>query len=922
MKNFIGKFIGIFLLSALILVDGFFFVQKVTAEILPEPPRIITRTEWGADEALRTWDAQYPQNEASQAILKAKVIVVHHTASAELQPDSDGSGFYKSKVQAIYKWHVTNASWEDETGVIARGFGDIGYHYLIDPNGNIYQGRMGANGVLGAHVYGSNEETIGIAVLGTYGGTVGGQTISHPLTPALKESLQNLIAWLAAANDIDLTKQVEVKTAEGKKYVFGLSGHKDLRATQCPGSELYQYLSTIRPAVNNLAQSYKDYLYQAPGSAKVYLLRDGLRLVYDSLEQFSSQGNSYKKLVSAGTSQALLNVFLDRPFIKYPDGTLLRDRELATVYLLDGGRKRPLQLTSAEFEKLSFGWDKVKVTIKEDLALYPEGAAVKYAPENILIKGPDDRVYLTGGGRRHWITSGNLFGVLGYKWNQVKNIPAEQFENYLEGDFVFYPNGTLAKGSGAAIYLIQDGQKREFTSANIFEALGYSWSKIKKIYDEEIILYPLGEHFKYPDGSLVRAKNTPAVYLIKDGQRQPFLSAQNFLANGYSWSQIKEIESAELAVHPERLAVKYPNGVLIQAENDFRVYAIKNGQPEWIKSEEDFKKAGYKWTSLIKVVWEEFKSLYPQLAVIASALPPTVSPQPQETPSGQTQTDNLIRVGIWKVPQGQLVSVSANGPYNVYNKNNQLVFSKQAGEKFSLDWSDDVWRKFVPQNNNVIMEIANYSDIPAWNQSLNYNRFRGNLEVRYSPKSQSVWVVNELPLESYLRGVAEALSADPVEYQKAFAVISRSYALFHLQAGGKYEGEIFHLNNTSSDQLYKGYVFEELVQNSLVKAVEATLGLVMTYQGKVARALYSSDSGGKTVSACEKWGAEFCSDSYGYLKGGVLDPPETIHNQSKIAASHGVGMSCIGARTLANQGKNYQEILKYYYLEVEVEKKY
>lgn len=922
MEKFVRKFINLFLLSALILTGGFGFMSEVKAEVLSDPPQIITRAEWEADEALKTWEPEYSQDTNNQAILKAKVIVVHHTASVDLTPDSDGTGQYKAKVRAIYKWHVTNATWEDEVGVTQRGFGDIGYHYLIDPNGNIYQGRAGANGVIGAHVYGGNRETIGIGVIGTYGAEINGQYIAHPLNSKLTSSLQNLIAWLAAANDIDLTQKVKIKVLGEEKIVYGLTGHKDLRPTKCPGENLYQYLATLRAGANSLAKSFRDYLYQMPASPKVYLLRDGLRLGYDSLDSFKAQGNTYKKIVSASISRPLLDIFLDRPFIKYPDGTLLRDRELATIYLLENGRKRALRVTPQEFEGLGFNWEDVKVTIKEDLALYLDGPPVKYAPDNTLIKGPDYKVYLTRGGRKHWITSGKLFTILGYSWKKVKEISRGEFENYLEGEIVSYPDGTLAKGTAPAVYLIENGKKREFTSATIFETLGYRWKDIEIIPDDELALYPPGERFRYPEGSLVRAKNSSTVYLIKDGQRHPFLSAQNFLTNQYQWQKVLEIEPIELVFHQEGSPVGYPEGSLVQAEGNFRVYAIKNGQPEWIKSEAEFKKAGYLWSQIKKVFIGEFAALYPQVVAIFSPTPSQPSqpvPEP-ETPS--TQAEPLIRIGLWQVPQGQTVLISANGPYSIYDKNNNLIATKKAGQNFSVNWSTNTWQKFVPASEQGIMEVVNFEDRPSWKKELNYNRFRGNIEIRYSAKSQALWVINELPLESYLKGIAEALSSDPTEYQKAFAIMARSYALFHIQGGGKYPDEIFHLNSTANDQLYKGYVFEQLVFDTLVKAIEQTRGLFLTYQGKIVRALYSSDSGGQTKSACEKWGSEFCSDDYGYLKGGILDPPETAHDPAKVAASHGVGMSCIGARALAKQGKTYEEILKHYYLGVEIEQKY
>ena len=147
--------------------------------------------------------------------------------------------------------------------------------------------------------------------------------------------------------------------------------------------------------------------------------------------------------------------------------------------------------------------------------------------------------------------------------------------------------------------------------------------------------------------------------------------------------------------------------------------------------------------------------------------------------------------------------------------------------------------------------------------------------------------------------------------------------MFHLQNGGKYgKEEVFHLNNSSSDQVYKGYAWENYAP-LLPKAVEATTGEVMKYNGKITPATYSSDSGGITNNACKYWGGEFCGSDYGYLAGGVKDPDGTVRRDAaSIKASHGVGMSATGARRLAQLGKNYQEVLKYYYKDITIEKIY
>ena len=151
------------------------------------------------------------------------------------------------------------------------------------------------------------------------------------------------------------------------------------------------------------------------------------------------------------------------------------------------------------------------------------------------------------------------------------------------------------------------------------------------------------------------------------------------------------------------------------------------------------------------------------------------------------------------------------------------------------------------------------------------------------------------------------------------------------------------LNNNGNDQIYKGYGYEKRAPNVII-ANTATKGIVATYNGEAIRAAYSSDSGGTTwdarlqhyiyynaqgelVHTATKpttgnfytvWTGGSAYEDRPYLYGGMPDPAGTEHVNSRIIISHGVGVSTTGARKMAENGKNYEEILKYYYPGIEV----
>jgi len=115
-----------------------------------------------------------------------------------------------------------------------------------------------------------------------------------------------------------------------------------------------------------------------------------------------------------------------------------------------------------------------------------------------------------------------------------------------------------------------------------------------------------------------------------------------------------------------------------------------------------------------------------------------------------------------------------------------------------------------------------------------------------------VSLINILPLEAYIAGVLpyETSNDWPLETLKAFAITVRSYTLTHLKAHSSYG---FDLCNTTDCQVYKG---AGRINDVVMDAVLGTAGKVLTYNGEIVTAYYSSSMGGVTVSAQDAWGGK------------------------------------------------------------------
>jgi len=167
-------------------------------------------------------------------------IIVHHTAG-------DTSSFTgKDSVIAYLKDIYTYHS-------IKRWRGDIGYNFLIDPYGNIYEGRAGGESVIGAHVSRNNTPSLGISLMGNF-------EIQQP-TDAQIKSLTALATALSKKYKIDPLAKTDYHVAIKEypymksKTNYRLAGHRDAGVTSCPGKNLYAQLSAIRNAVRSNLQN-------------------------------------------------------------------------------------------------------------------------------------------------------------------------------------------------------------------------------------------------------------------------------------------------------------------------------------------------------------------------------------------------------------------------------------------------------------------------------------------------------------------------------------------------------------------------------------------------------------------------------------------------------------------------------------------
>lgn len=183
-------------------------------------PSFVTRTGWNCPTG-----QAYSFGSPSYAAVTHQV--VHHSAGSNSVTD------WPAVVLAIWRFHTEDRGWDD-----------IGYNWLIDPNGNIYEGRGGGNNVVGAHFCGKNTHTMGICLLGSFENTA-------PTIQAIN-ALEQLLTWKSCDADILDPTDSAILGSTGQSLPHIL-GHRDGSVfscnTLCPGAMAFGMLPNIRTEV-------------------------------------------------------------------------------------------------------------------------------------------------------------------------------------------------------------------------------------------------------------------------------------------------------------------------------------------------------------------------------------------------------------------------------------------------------------------------------------------------------------------------------------------------------------------------------------------------------------------------------------------------------------------------------------------------
>jgi len=1024
--------------------------------------RIISRGEWGADENLRYYEPDdvnntssssssvtaacqkkidaYPDEYKYSKVIETendnylkwplqyspeiKKIVLHHTGENNITNERPSD----EMVRAIYYYHT-----------IVKGWGDIGYHYIVGKDGEIFEGKAGGDKVVGAHVYCNNIGTIGVSVMGNF-----------ELEETREKQINSLEVLLA-----QITKYYNIDP-DGSSVYHGESfpnivGHRDLGATACPGKNLYIKLPQIRKEVaegftynfseeTSIENKEKDFAAEVSDSIATLNLapthQKTLTFEFKNTGKQSwndttwlhialnSNKNAWadtvvpdKKYVAAdmqessvkpgeiATFEVTINAGYNKGFYLLEFAPVVNNKyKLSSAAIL-----QPINISEANYTYEFVGAEHppnpfyAEQAAKAVIQLKNTGNIIwRNFGDNKIYLGttqPQDRKSLFSSDGRHtrlgYLNEREVYpGQIGtfimpLTAPENAGIYVERFAPVIEG-----MTWLKDKGMEFRIIVKEPTHQIQFTTkSNLLnlnpgteENLSISYKNLSDVdWSEDEIYFMLAGDYE----TLGIEDNTIQLTepLLKDKKGSFKVNFTTPLQNGlYTLTIVpvirgKKFENASPLTL--RIIVKKPNASGEVIDNLAKTLELDLNKTEVVtikvKNTSNFNwtqenaslvplstnsrlYVAEKWISKQVVSYPKEEIVEPnEIATFTLYLKPKYrgyyadvfkikitdlgyatgvliplrvkagdfSAIKTNSTTTNTSTNNttkieekdLIRVKL-SIPNENSIKLTSEQNYTIEDNEQKQLFSVSKGEQAIVKRSGNYIHVQVGSVNKVaeivrfisndegIMEISSWEHRPSWNQNLNDNLFRGTIEIRNI--DDKLAVINELPLENYLKGIAEVSNSDPTEKLKTMAVLSRTYALFYLQEENeKFPGQPYDASdNPDIFQKYLGYGLEKRSPN-FTEAIEKTKDEIVKYNGELVKTPYFNQSNGKTLSAEEVWGWTHTP----YLIS--IDDPDCLGLKQK---GHGVGLSGYGASKRAERGDNYKKIIKYYYKNVSVEK--
>lgn len=240
----------------------------------------------------------------------------------------------------------------------------------------------------------------------------------------------------------------------------------------------------------------------------------------------------------------------------YPNGTLMQVKGQTGVWLIQDGKRRPFLSKGALTSR--FDTDKIIYVSKNDLEKYPIGNPIKF-PQYSVVRSPKGNIYLLIDDQRRGFTSKEAVRITGINPEEIIPASWEDINFYKEIAPITAsssnPTGALMQDSKTGgIFYVSEGTKAPLWDS-IFLKTKFKFKAITKVSQQKLASYKTIAPVMFGDGELLKDKNSKAVYVIDNGQKRVFTSGEVFEKLGYQWKNLIPVSQKILNLYPDGEAI-------------------------------------------------------------------------------------------------------------------------------------------------------------------------------------------------------------------------------------------------------------------------------------------------------------------------------------------------------------------------------
>lgn len=235
----------------------------------------------------------------------------------------------------------------------------------------------------------------------------------------------------------------------------------------------------------------------------------------------------------------------------YPDGSLIQAQDEIGVWYIQDGFKRPITSKAALITR--FDENNILIVAKADLDSYDTGRAIEFAA-NTVVEIPDGTRYLLTEFTKRKVESAEVSRLLGFNPEEIETVELEEIIDITDGPNLTlndaYPLGALIQdNTTGGVYFVENGTKHPLWSKELM-IFNYPNLKIFATSPDELDQYETGGPVQFKDGLLIKAADSPDVYVISNGQRIKIADEKTFLGLGYRWPNIISTNDKSVTLHP------------------------------------------------------------------------------------------------------------------------------------------------------------------------------------------------------------------------------------------------------------------------------------------------------------------------------------------------------------------------------------